>query len=126
MVDSFIVDLFQDAGGESCAQGAFDCVFKAVEKKTGIVVAIKPLYDPLIDDSRPRFLRELEILANNDHPATIHLLGFNSGGSEQCPALITEFFPGGFRGSLLKKEPDATLQMTSTHKRLPPSELRLA
>lgn len=77
---------------EPISSGSFAHVYKAIEKKTQHVVAIKVFdrSDPQIDTS---FRRELEILMKLDHPLIVHFFEWFETESNVC--LVMEYVPGG-------------------------------
>jgi serine/threonine protein kinase len=68
-------------------------------------VTLKVVATQLTSDWQKSFLRELEILASNDHPATLRLLGFSLSLSENLadrPVIVTPLLPNGTIGDVLK------------------------
>jgi serine/threonine protein kinase len=84
--------------------GTYGRVVEATDRNTGKRVAVKFLFKKINDQSQERsFLRELEILASNSHPATLRLLGF---GIDQrgLPMVVTDLMPNGTLENVLRNE----------------------
>jgi serine/threonine-protein kinase len=74
------------------------------EGPTDQPVAVKVLVNkPDTDPERCSFVRELEILANNTHSATLRLLGFGFT-PDGFPMIITGILSNGTLGSVLKRQ----------------------
>jgi serine/threonine-protein kinase CTR1 len=86
--------------------GSFARVSRAVNKNTGEPVAIKFYSNALLPEQQSWFLREMEILAMNYHPATLRLIGFSflPIDGNPGPVVITPFMPGDTIGTLLRQE----------------------
>jgi serine/threonine protein kinase len=89
-------------------EGQYGRVFLGIERTSHDQVAIKHIKVPLSSDisDQRSFLRELEILAENEHPGTLRLIGFvfnenpNSG-----PTIVTEIMPNGALSKILENDP---------------------
>jgi serine/threonine-protein kinase len=87
--------------------GNFGAVYAGVKKSTGEMVAITCIKDPLLPEQQRDFIRELVILAQNEHPATLRLIGFSitpapGRTSELGPIHITPIMPNGHLDAMLK------------------------
>jgi serine/threonine protein kinase len=103
----FAVDLSHYTQKSVLGDGSFGRVVEAVDSRTGRSVAIKTIKRPILPEvsEQRAFIRELEILAANDHPCTLRLLGFNlSLNPALGPTLVTEVMTNGTLGDLIKKE----------------------
>jgi serine/threonine protein kinase len=89
--------------------GTFATVYRATHKTTGDTVAIKCLKGEIPADARKFFIRELAILINQRHPATLPVLGFAfspaKGRFERGPVIMTPLMPQGSMEDLLKAPP---------------------
>jgi serine/threonine-protein kinase len=109
-------------GTKPLGAGAFGTVYKATHKTTKEVVAIKFLKDSILPDQQKAFMRELSILASNEHPSTLRLIGFTftpvPGRVEQGPIIITPIMPHGTLNDMLKLERQKTtpVEWTATTK----------
>jgi serine/threonine protein kinase len=88
-------------------KGSYGAAYLATRTSTGEKVAVKLGLDPLEPDQQVSFMRELSILATNNHPATLQLLGFSlspfPGSEEQGPVTITPLMPNDSLAAILKK-----------------------
>jgi serine/threonine protein kinase len=89
-------------------EGSFGAAYKAVHKTTGEEVAIKFLRSAVLPQDQKTFMRELGILANNQHPATLRLIGFTlapvPGRKEKGPVIVTPIMPHGTLTDMIKLE----------------------
>jgi serine/threonine protein kinase len=79
-----------------------------VRRDTDERVAIKRLAPPSGAVNEKLFIRELLILAENRHPATVRLLGFTIFGVEKGPVIITPYTPHGNLAQMIKTERSGT------------------
>jgi serine/threonine protein kinase len=95
-------------GSKPLGQGQFGTVYKAIDNRTNEVVAVKFLRNEVLAEQQAAFMRELGILAENQHPAALRLLGFSlspaEGRMEQGPIIITPIMPNGTMGDAIKAE----------------------
>jgi serine/threonine protein kinase len=80
--------------------------YQAVRPPDEQPVALKVVATNLTSEWQKSYLREVEILATNDHPATLRLIGFSlplGGNISDRPVIITPFQPNGSIGDQLKK-----------------------
>jgi serine/threonine protein kinase len=90
--------------GKRLGKGAFGRVVEATDRKTGKLVAVKFLKQRFEEQSQERsFIRELEILASNSHPATLRLLGFGID-PDGTPMVVTDVMTHGTLDKVLKEE----------------------
>jgi serine/threonine protein kinase len=88
---------------EVIGSGTNSRVVRATDKRTGLPVAIKFLKMLTNFEDSKDFVRELEILASNTHPATLRLLGV--GFHDQSSVMIvTNFFANGSLDKILQKQ----------------------
>jgi serine/threonine protein kinase len=106
ILSRFVLDLSDYAEGNVLGQGAFGRVVEATIKSTKEKVAVKYIQQPLkadIADQRA-FIREIEILAENNHPCTLKLRGFKlSPDSTRGPIIVTDLMTNGTLGGIVKK-----------------------
>ena len=81
---------------ELLGSGSFGTVFKAINKKTGEIYAVKVLNDKiekLNTDIRLNLSREVNIISGIDHPAILDFIGYNPRNfeNELYPVIITKF-----------------------------------
>jgi len=71
-----LYDYFKVSAGKLLGEGAYGCVCKAINTKTGQEVAIKKNKEVFteIEDAK-RILRELKLMAHFDHPDVVSLIG---------------------------------------------------
>jgi serine/threonine protein kinase len=103
----FIIDFSKYEQGRLLGEGNFGRVFLGVELSTGREVAIKHIKVPLSPDvsDQRSFIRELEILAENEHPGTLRLIGFRfSSDPGLGPTIVTEIMPHGSLSKHLEDE----------------------
>jgi serine/threonine protein kinase len=115
----FILDLSGFEEGKFRGEGQFGRVFDAVERATGRVYAVKHIKVPLAGDvdAQRTFIRELQILAANEHPGTLRLRGFRfSDDPHRGPTIVTEVMENGALSEVLKSERKAALAFTATQK----------
>ena len=77
---------------EPISSGSFAQVYKAIEKKTQQVVAIK-VFDKTDSVVTESFHRELDIFMKLDHPLIVHFFEWFEFNSRIC--LVMEYVPGG-------------------------------
>jgi serine/threonine protein kinase len=84
--------------------GTYGRVVEAIDLKTGKKVAVKFLEGAIETPTEEKsFIRELEILASNSHPATLQLLGFGLQ-ADGSPMVVTDLMPNGTLDNVLKAE----------------------
>jgi serine/threonine protein kinase len=88
-------------------KGTFGAAYLATRAGSDEQVAVKLAFEELESDNQVSFIRELQILAKNEHPATLRLLGFSLSPypdrDERGPVLITTLMANGSLESALKK-----------------------
>jgi serine/threonine protein kinase len=88
--------------------GQFGSVYRWRHKPTGTDVAAKCLKAEIDPDDQNIFLRELLVLAHNNHPGTLRLLGYSFASPpevpEPGPVLITPLMQKGTLQEILKLE----------------------
>jgi eukaryotic-like serine/threonine-protein kinase len=91
--------------GRVVGRGAMARVFEAVDRQTGLPVAVKILSRTYSTDSheRKRFLREAEAVIGIDHPNVIRVIGYGRLRDGR-PYIVTELLKGGSLGELLRRE----------------------
>jgi len=89
--------------GSAIGQGAHACVFKALEKQTGRIFAVKqaPLGGEQDDSFRDRLEAELRICKDLRHPNIVACLGFEC--TKDSFYIYLEYVPGGSMSTLLKE-----------------------
>jgi len=89
--------------GSSIGAGAHACVFKALEKQTGRIFAVKqsPLGEETDDKFRERLEEELRICKDLRHPNIVACLGFEC--TNDTFYIYLEYVPGGSMSKLLKE-----------------------
>jgi serine/threonine protein kinase len=94
------------------AEGSFESAYSGVKKATGEKVAIKMLRKSPEAEEEQRFTRELQILADNRHPATLRLLGYSRTPApdrdEKGPILILPLLLNGDLERAIDAERSAT------------------
>lgn len=95
-------------------RGGSSTVFKALDRRTGQLVAIKQLHASLVDsDLAPRFRAEIEFLANLHHPGIVRL--HDAGLDAERPYLVMDYLEGvSLRHTIGRDqglEPDAVLAL---------------
>jgi serine/threonine protein kinase len=106
ILSRFVLDLTDYQEGPVLGQGAFGRVVEATIKSTQEKVAVKYIQQPLKSDiaDQRAFIREIEILAENDHPCTLKLRGFKlSPDASRGPIIVTDLMTNGTLGDILKK-----------------------
>ncbi|MCB9454034.1 MAG: serine/threonine protein kinase [Anaerolineaceae bacterium] len=97
---------------ERIGQGGMGTVYRAIDTRTGQVVAVKLLLHEILvrsgKEAIERFRREVEALRRLDHPNIIKLLGTAKDGANYC--IIMEYAPGGSLAKLLEREGRLPLQ----------------
>jgi serine/threonine protein kinase len=106
MLSGFLVELSDFQKGAPIGHGSYGEVFSGVEKSTGQAVAIKCLVAPASNvDSQKSFLRELQVIAQNEHPGTLRLIGFKIDlTGTKGPVIVTALMPNGTLGEAVQKE----------------------
>ncbi|CAK9044319.1 unnamed protein product [Durusdinium trenchii] len=89
--------------GSSIGQGAHACVFKALERSTGRIFAVKqsPWGGEADEKFRERLEEELRICKDLRHPNIVACLGFEC--SRDSFYIYLEYVPGGSMSTLLKE-----------------------
>jgi len=80
-------------------KGGMGTVYRGRERASGEPVAVK-FMNPLAEDRRTRFAREVALLASIQHPGIVRYLAH--GESEGQPYLVTEWIDGGSLGAHLR------------------------
>src|SRR5436190_1249011 len=80
---------------EEIAHGGMGIVYRAVQRKTGRVVALKMILPHLLDSPqiRARFHAEVKSVAKLDHPNVLPI--YEAGENRGIPYLAMKFAPGG-------------------------------
>jgi TolB-like protein/predicted Ser/Thr protein kinase len=80
---------------EEIAHGGMGIVYRAVQSKTGRVVALKMILPHLLDSPhvRARFRAEVESVAKLDHPNVLPI--YEAGENRGVPYLVMKFVSGG-------------------------------
>ena len=89
---------------ELLGKGGMAVVFKAVERASGITVAIKVMNGVVARTSpgRQRFLREVEVMSAIRHPNVVHIYAYgNLPGGE--PYLVMEHLQGESLGDIVRR-----------------------
>jgi serine/threonine protein kinase len=107
-LDRFLTDIEDYDIGDIIGHEYFAVVHSGLRRGTGERVAIKRLETPRYTAQEAFFVRELLILAENRHPSTLHLLGFNIFGRGSGPVIITPFMPHGDLDRMITAEHSGT------------------
>jgi serine/threonine protein kinase len=103
----FVFDVSKYREMEALGEGTFGRVVKACDDKSGEIVAIKYLKNPLQSGvaAQSAFVNELEILACNEHPSCLRLKGFQfSHRPGQGPVIMTALMEKGTVDDVVKRE----------------------
>lgn len=90
--------------GAPIGSGSYGCVFKALDKQTGRIFAVKKVADSGCEDDkryRERLQDELNICKDLRHPNIVACLGFEC--TEQVLHIYLEYVPGGSMASMLNE-----------------------
>jgi serine/threonine protein kinase len=110
LLSRFIVEPWHYQFNDESLLGStsWSSTYKAVISSTGGMAAIKLVKGELLPWEQASFMRKLEILLMNDHPAALSLVGFSlypmASHVERGPIIITPFMPNGTMGDLLMLE----------------------
>jgi serine/threonine-protein kinase len=107
MLSRFIVPLSRFEKGDYLGGGAYGTVYRGTDKSNDQEVAIKYMNGPISPEIKDQvgFIRELEILAENDHPATLRLVGFTINRDPKVgPIIVTALMPNGTLQDAVKNE----------------------
>jgi eukaryotic-like serine/threonine-protein kinase len=93
-IDSMTLDLGQYRLLEKIGQGSFGTVYRAMDVKLGLLVAIKmPRPEVLNTEAdRERFFREAQIATGLNHPHIVRVYGV--GGTSDKPFIVSAFING--------------------------------
>jgi serine/threonine protein kinase len=95
ILSSGIVKLTDFIKGQELGFGNFGHVYLGTERRTGRKVPMKEV-NPYKDSREQKFfIRELQILHGNNHPATLCLIGYFPPTATNGGVLITDFMPNG-------------------------------
>jgi serine/threonine protein kinase len=84
--------------GERLGNGTYGIVYRAEDRRTGKIFALKEMNSTMLHEENKKFLdRELEILATFNHPALLSLSGYVPLNAEtgEPPMIVTEYMSGG-------------------------------
>jgi serine/threonine protein kinase len=121
MLSDFVIDLSDYEEGRYLGEGQFNRVFEGIDKKTGTLVAIRQVkvayLDP--DNDMNSSMRQLHILAENEHPGTLRLRGFRLvQGEDRRLTIITDLMENGTLSAILKGERQGAGHFTPTRRSL--------
>jgi serine/threonine protein kinase len=96
-------DAFSDRA--PIGRGSFSQCFKAIETSTGRKVCVEVSLNGESPESRLRRFRQLDVLAGNDHPTVLRLVGFSfSDSSKSTFDIVTELHENGDLEAMLQRE----------------------
>jgi serine/threonine protein kinase len=105
MLLDFVRDISQFQQGEILSKSTFGSVCKGVEKATGRPVAIKLVLRPVNEEQEEQqLIRELSILATNEYPGTLRLIGFQISRDSRQPIIVTELLANGTLQDVIMNE----------------------
>jgi serine/threonine protein kinase len=114
MLSRFVVDPSRFTTQKLIGRGAIGQVFTATDSMTGAIVALRIAEPPDNPETRRHYDRELEVLAGNTHPATLHLIGFSLTGDSFVTAM--QFAANGSLSEVLRKDFQTASVLDATRK----------